>query len=59
MAHHSLDVVAHEADITAQRYEAGAATRDYDVERAQALVAQVACEYSDRSRVSAAPRSSS
>ncbi len=40
VAHHSRDVVAHEADITSKRYEAGG-NSDYDVERAQALVAQV------------------
>ena len=40
VAHHSLDVVAHEADITSKRYEAGG-NSDYDVKRAQALVAQV------------------
>jgi NodT family efflux transporter outer membrane factor (OMF) lipoprotein len=40
VAHHSVDVVAHEAKITAQRQEAGAAAV-YDVARAQALVAQV------------------
>jgi NodT family efflux transporter outer membrane factor (OMF) lipoprotein len=40
VAHHSLDVVSHEADILVQRHEAGA-NSDYDVTRAQALVAQV------------------
>jgi NodT family efflux transporter outer membrane factor (OMF) lipoprotein len=40
VAHHSVDVVSHEADITVQRHEAGAASV-YDVARAQALVAQV------------------
>ena len=40
VAQHSLDVVSHEADITAQRHEAGA-NSEYDVARAQALVAQV------------------
>jgi NodT family efflux transporter outer membrane factor (OMF) lipoprotein len=40
VAHHSVDVVSHEADITAQRHEAGAASV-YDVARAQALMAQV------------------
>jgi NodT family efflux transporter outer membrane factor (OMF) lipoprotein len=40
VAHHSLDVVSHEADITAHRREAGASS-DFDVARAQALVAQV------------------
>ncbi|MGA2189934.1 MAG: efflux transporter outer membrane subunit [Steroidobacteraceae bacterium] len=39
VAHHSLDVVSHEADITAQRHEAGANSA-YDVARAQALVAE-------------------
>jgi NodT family efflux transporter outer membrane factor (OMF) lipoprotein len=40
VAHHSLDVVAHEAEITVRRNEAGA-NSVYDVKRAQALVAQV------------------
>jgi NodT family efflux transporter outer membrane factor (OMF) lipoprotein len=40
VAHHSVDVVSHEADITVQRHEAGAASV-YDVAREQALVAQV------------------
>jgi NodT family efflux transporter outer membrane factor (OMF) lipoprotein len=40
VAQHSVDVVSHEADITVQRHEAGAASV-YDVARAQALVAQV------------------
>ncbi|MGP8166123.1 MAG: efflux transporter outer membrane subunit [Steroidobacteraceae bacterium] len=40
VAHHSLDVVSHEADITVKRYEAGA-NSVYDVTRAQALVAEV------------------
>jgi NodT family efflux transporter outer membrane factor (OMF) lipoprotein len=40
VAHHSLDVVSHEAEITVKRNEAGA-NSDYDVTRAQALVAQV------------------
>jgi NodT family efflux transporter outer membrane factor (OMF) lipoprotein len=40
VARHSLDVVANEAQITAHRREAGASS-DYDVARAQALVAQV------------------
>jgi NodT family efflux transporter outer membrane factor (OMF) lipoprotein len=39
-ARHSLDVVVRQADITARRHEAGA-NSDYDVTRAQALVAQV------------------
>ncbi len=40
VAHHSLDVVSHEADITVKRHEAGA-NSVFDVTRAQALVAQV------------------
>jgi len=40
VAHHSLEVVSHEADITVRRHEAGA-NSDFDVIRAQALVAQV------------------
>ena len=40
VAHHSLDVVSHEAEITVQRHDAGANSA-YDVARAQALVAQV------------------
>jgi NodT family efflux transporter outer membrane factor (OMF) lipoprotein len=40
VAHHSLQIVSHEADIVAQRYEAGGNSQ-YDVRRAQALVAQV------------------
>jgi len=39
VARHSHDVVAHEADITVNRHEAGAAS-DYDVARAEALEAQ-------------------
>jgi NodT family efflux transporter outer membrane factor (OMF) lipoprotein len=39
-ANHSLAVVSHEAEITVKRHEAGA-NSDYDVARAQALVAQV------------------
>ena len=39
VANHSLAVVSHEADITVKRREAGA-NADYDVARAQALVAQ-------------------
>ncbi len=39
VANHSLAVVSHEADITVKRHEAGA-NSDYDVARAQALVAQ-------------------
>ena len=39
VARHSHDVVAHEADITRNRHDAGAAS-DYDVARAQALEAQ-------------------
>ena len=40
VAHHSLDVVSQEADITVKRHEAGA-NSVFDVTRAQALVAQV------------------
>jgi len=40
VAQHSLDVVSHEAEITAKRHQAGA-NSVYDVARAQALVAQV------------------
>jgi NodT family efflux transporter outer membrane factor (OMF) lipoprotein len=40
VAHRSLDVVSHEADITVKRYEAGG-NSTFDVKRAQALVAQV------------------
>ncbi len=40
VAHHSLNVVSHEADILIQRHQAGANSA-YDVARAQALVAQV------------------
>ena len=40
VAHHSLDVVSHEAEITEKRHAAGA-NSVYDVTRAQALVAQV------------------
>ena len=40
VANHSLAVVSHEADITVKRREAGSGS-DYDVARAQALVAQV------------------
>jgi NodT family efflux transporter outer membrane factor (OMF) lipoprotein len=40
VARHSLAVVSREADITVRRHEAGA-NSDYDVTRAQALVAQV------------------
>jgi NodT family efflux transporter outer membrane factor (OMF) lipoprotein len=40
VAHHSLDVVSHEADITVERQGAGASSV-YDVTRAQALAAQV------------------
>ncbi|HEY0749316.1 MAG TPA: TolC family protein [Steroidobacteraceae bacterium] len=40
VARHSLDVVAHEADITARSHEAGG-NSEFDVKRAQALVAQV------------------
>ncbi len=41
VAHRSLDVVSHQADITTHRYEAGG-NSEYDVTRAEALVAQVA-----------------
>jgi NodT family efflux transporter outer membrane factor (OMF) lipoprotein len=40
VAHHSLNVVSREADITVQRHEAGANSL-FDVVRAQGLVAQV------------------
>lgn len=40
VARHSLTIVSREADITVRRHEAGA-NSDYDVTRAQALVAQV------------------
>jgi NodT family efflux transporter outer membrane factor (OMF) lipoprotein len=40
VAHHSLDVVSHEAEITSHRYDAGAGSQ-LDVTRARALVAQV------------------
>ena len=40
VANRSLEVVSHEADITVKRHEAGA-NSDYDVARAEALVAQV------------------
>jgi NodT family efflux transporter outer membrane factor (OMF) lipoprotein len=40
VAHHSLEVVSHEAQITSNRHEAGA-NSDFDVARAQALVFQV------------------
>jgi NodT family efflux transporter outer membrane factor (OMF) lipoprotein len=39
-AHHSLEVVSREADITVHRHEAGA-NSDFDVARAEALEAQV------------------
>jgi NodT family efflux transporter outer membrane factor (OMF) lipoprotein len=39
-AHHSLDVVTREAEITLHRHEAGA-NSDFDVARAEALTAQV------------------
>ena len=39
VARHSLEIVSREADITVRRHEAGA-NSDYDVARAQALVAQ-------------------
>jgi outer membrane protein TolC len=41
VAHRSLDIVSHQAEITAHRYEAGGDS-EYDVKRAEALVAQVA-----------------
>jgi NodT family efflux transporter outer membrane factor (OMF) lipoprotein len=40
VAHHSLEIVAHEADITNNRLEAGAGS-EFDLVRAQELVAQV------------------
>jgi NodT family efflux transporter outer membrane factor (OMF) lipoprotein len=40
VAHHSVEVVKREADISEQRYEAGGGSR-FEVERAQALVAEV------------------
>ncbi len=40
VAQHSFEVVSREADITRQRFEAGAGSQ-FDVDRAQALVAQV------------------
>ena len=40
VAHHSLDVVSHEASITTNRQEAGAGSQ-FDIVRAQELVAQV------------------
>ena len=40
VAHHSLDIVSREADITSQRHDAGGDSV-FDVTRAQALVAQV------------------
>ena len=40
VAHHSLDVVSHEAQITTNRLDAGAGSQ-FDVVRAQELVAQV------------------
>jgi multidrug efflux system outer membrane protein len=40
VAHHSLDVVSRESDITLHRHEAGA-NSEFDVVRAQGLVAQV------------------
>lgn len=40
VAHHSLDVVTHEADITTRRHEAGA-NSEFDVKRANAFAAQV------------------
>jgi NodT family efflux transporter outer membrane factor (OMF) lipoprotein len=40
VAHHSLEVITREADISERRYEAGGGSR-FDVERAQALAAEV------------------
>jgi NodT family efflux transporter outer membrane factor (OMF) lipoprotein len=40
VARHSLDIVGHEADIAVQRHAAGG-NSEFDVKRAQALVAQV------------------
>ena len=40
VAHHSVEVVKREADISEQRYDAGGGSR-FEVERAQALVAEV------------------
>ena len=40
VAHHSVQVVKQEADISEQRYEAGGGSR-FELERAQALVAEV------------------
>jgi multidrug efflux system outer membrane protein len=40
VAEHSLEVISHEEEITAARHDAGA-NSDFDVVRAQALVAQV------------------
>jgi NodT family efflux transporter outer membrane factor (OMF) lipoprotein len=40
VARHSLEVVSHEAEITEQRYEAGAGS-EFDLTRARALVGQV------------------
>jgi outer membrane protein TolC len=40
VARHSLEVVSHEAEITKQRYEAGAGS-EFDLTRARALVGQV------------------
>jgi NodT family efflux transporter outer membrane factor (OMF) lipoprotein len=40
VAHRSLDVVSHQAEITTHRYEAGGNSQ-YDVKRAEALVAEV------------------
>jgi NodT family efflux transporter outer membrane factor (OMF) lipoprotein len=40
VAHHSLDIVTREADITVNRWEAGGDS-DFNVKRAQVLVAQV------------------
>jgi NodT family efflux transporter outer membrane factor (OMF) lipoprotein len=43
VSRHSLEVVSREAEITRQRYEAGAGS-PYDVKRAQALVEQVGAD---------------
>ena len=40
VAHHSLEIITREADISERRYEAGGGSR-FEVERAQALVAEV------------------
>jgi NodT family efflux transporter outer membrane factor (OMF) lipoprotein len=50
VAHHSVEVVKREADISEQRYEAGGGSR-FEVERAQALVAEVAATIPELERV--------